>query len=271
MMDWLTVERDEAPLLISVPHAGTHIPEPIEARLVSPELARKDADLYVDRLYGFARDMGATMVRTAISRTAIDVNRDPAGRSLYPGQTTTGLCPVETFDGEPLYQEGEEPGAEEIAERRATWFDPYHAALADELARLRDSHRRVVLYDAHSIRSVVPRLFDGELPQFNIGTDDGATCAPALQEAVAEICAASGRSWVANGRFKGGWITRHYGAPGEDVHAIQMELALRGYADENGGRPPPWDVKRAAPLQATLGQALAACLDFANHDDEMSR
>lgn len=263
MTDWLAVERGEAPLVVSVPHAGTTIPPEIEARFVSPDLARNDADFYVDRLYGFARDMGATIVRTAISRSVIDVNRDPSGQSLYPGQATTGLCPVESFDGELLYRDGQEPDAEEIAERHVTWFDPYHAALAAEIGRLREAHGSVVLYDAHSIRSRVPRLFDGELPQFNIGTNEGATCAPALQEAVAEVCEASGRSWVANGRFKGGWITRDYGAPEEGVHAIQMELAVRGYADEDDGWPPEWDEERAAPLQETLGQVLAACLDFA--------
>lgn len=273
MTDWLTIERGEEPLVVSVPHAGTLIPEAIEARLVSPDLARKDADLYVDRLYGFARELGATVVRTAISRTVIDVNRDPSGRSLYPGQATTGLCPIESFDGELLYRDGEEPSADEIRERRAAWFDPYHAAIAEELGRLREACGTVVLYDAHSIRSRVPRLFDGELPQFNIGTNEGATCAPALEKAVAEVCAASGHSWVANGRFKGGWITRHYGAPGEGVHAIQMELAIRGYADEHAGAwPPPWDGERAAPLQETLGTVLAACLDFArSNNDEMSR
>lgn len=266
MTDWLTVERGDAPLVVSVPHAGTHIPEEIEARLVAPDLARKDADLHVDRLYGFAREMGATVVRTAISRTVIDVNRDPSGQSLYPGQTTTGLCPVESFDGEMLYEDGKEPDADDIRSRRFTWFDPYHAALSKEIGRLHADHGRVVLYDAHSIRSNVPRLFDGELPQFNIGTNEGATCDPSLQEAVAEVCAASGESWVANGRFKGGWITRHYGQPGEGIHAIQMELAIRGYADEDAGSwPPPWDEERAAPLQETLGAVLSACLDFAEN------
>lgn len=267
MNDWLTVERGAAPLIVSIPHAGTHIPEEIAARLVSPDLARKDADLYVDRLYGFAREMGATVVRTAISRTAIDVNRDPSGQSLYPGQATTGLCPVETFDGEPLYTDGAGPSAAEIADRRAAWFDPYHAALAQEVARLREACGLVVLYDAHSIRSHAPRLFAGALPLFNIGTNEGATCAPALRRAVADICAASGRSWVADGRFKGGWITRHYGAPGQGIHAIQMELAIRGYADEDAGSwPPPWDEARAAPLQETLAAILAACIDFAKDD-----
>ena len=188
----------------------------IEARLVSPWLARKDTDWWIDRLYDFAGDLGATMLRTRISRTVIDVNRDPSGASLYPGQATTGLCPTETFDGEPLYQPGSEPDEAEIARRRELYFEPYHAALAGrDRAAARRSHPRIVLYDCHSIRSVVPRLFEGELPHMNIGTNSGASCDPALQRAIEAICAASPFSWVANGRFKGGWITRHYGRPGE--------------------------------------------------------
>jgi N-formylglutamate deformylase len=172
--------------------------------------------------------LGATMMHTTISRTVIDVNRDPSGASLYPGQATTGLCPTETFDGEPLYREGRNPDSAEIERRRSDWFDPYHASLRSEIARLRAMHPRVVLYDAHSIRSVVPRLFDGSLPLFNIGTNSGASCDPALTEAVEAICRTSGSTAV-NGRFKGGWITRHYGRPEDGVHAIQMELAMRGY------------------------------------------
>lgn len=264
MTDWLTVERGDAPLIVSVPHAGTDIPKDISARLASVDLARKDADFYVDRLYGFARELGATIVRTAISRSAIDVNRDPSGRSLYPGQPVTGLCPATTFDGEPLYRDGDEPDAEEIDRRRERYFDPYHAAIETEILRLRSRHETVLLYDAHSIRSHVARLFDGELPQFNIGTNDGQSCAPGLTRAVEAVCDASGRSRVTDGRFKGGWITRQYGQTGEGVHAIQMELAMRGYADEaSGDWPPPWDADYAAPLQATLRGVLAACLDFA--------
>ena len=265
-MDWLTVAQGEAPLIVSVPHAGTEIPTEIEARLISPQRARKDADWWVDRLYAFAEGMGATMVKTAISRTVIDVNRDPSGQSLYPGQATTGLCPETTFDGEPLWREGEAPNAADIATRRAAYFDPYHAAIAAEIARLRAEHGAVVLYDAHSIRSDVPRLFEGQLPNLNIGTNGGESCSPALTAAVEAACASDRFTQVTNGRFKGGWITRHYGRPEAGVHAIQMELAWRSYLDEPADRaawPGPYDGARAAEVREVLKGVLQACLDFA--------
>ena len=266
MTDWLTVHRGEAPLVLAFPHTGIDIPADIEARLVSPELARKDADWWVDRLYAFAADMGATTVRTAISRSVIDVNRDPSGASLYPGQATTGLCPTETFDGEPLYRPSEEPDEAEIEQRKASWFAPYHAALAAELDRLHRAHGRVVLYDCHSIRSVIPRLFDGELPHFNIGTYNGTTCSPVLQARVEGLCGASAFTSIANGRFKGGWTTRHYGRPAAGCHAIQMELACRGYLDEPvGPDPDPWpipfDPEYARPMTAILTRVIQACLE----------
>ena len=301
MTDWLSIHRGDAPLVLAFPHTGTEIPADIETRLVSPERARKDADWWVDRLYAFAADMGATMVRTRVSRSVIDVNRDPSGASLYPGQATTGLCPTETFDGEPLYRPGEEPDAAEIDERKARWFRPYHNALSAELDRLREAHGHVVLYDCHSIRSVIPRLFDGELPHFNIGTYNGTTCAPALQERIVSILShpgegrgpvgkaegrkrsatqptpsmldpglrrggAEGWTSVVNGRFKGGWTTRHYGRPAENIHAIQMELAARGYLDEPiGPDPEPWpvpfDPDYARPMTAILTRIIQACLE----------
>ncbi|RJF85973.1 N-formylglutamate deformylase [Sphingomonas cavernae] len=264
--DWLTVVRGDAPLIVSVPHAGTHIPADIAAGLVSTALGEHDADLYVDRLYAFATDLGATVIRTAISRTAIDMNRDPSGASLYPGQATTGFCPIETFDGEALYKPGHEPDDAEIARRHDRYFAPYHAAIAGEIERLRSHHPRIVLYDAHSIRSHVSRLFDGELPQFNIGTNSGISCDPALAAAVEAVCDISGHSRVTNGRFKGGWITRHYGQPESGVHAIQMELAMRGYLDEAAPWPPAWDAIRAQPMQHILEQVLGACMDFATHN-----
>jgi len=265
---WLEIHRGDAPLIVSIPHTGTEIPAEIEARLVSPWLGRKDADWHIERLYDFAAGLGATTVRTTISRTVIDVNRDPSGASLYPGQTTTGLCPIETFDGEPLYRPGAEPDDAEIATRRETWFAPYHATLAAEIVRLRADHPRVVLYEAHSIRSRMPRLFEGELPQFNLGANSGASCDEALTAAVEAACDGSGLSRATNGRFKGGWTTRHYGQPGDGVHAIQMELACRGYMDDPDvlptpqSWPAPYRPDQAAPLRATLTDVLQACLTF---------
>jgi len=266
--EWLTIERGRAPLLVSVPHAGTRLPPALGPRLASAWLARKDADWYVDRLYGFARRLDATMVMTAVSRTVIDVNRDPSGRSLYPGMVTTELCPTATFDGEPLYRPDAAPSAEEVAERRRAYYDPYHAALRAELDRLRGLNPAVVLFDAHSIRSTVPRLFEGVLPAFNIGTNSGRSCAPGLVAPLESVVAATGHAWVTNGRFKGGHITRHYGEPQRGTHAVQLELAMRTYLDEpavisQASWPPAYTNARAAGLVATLERVLEACLAFA--------
>jgi N-formylglutamate deformylase len=259
---WLTVTRRDAPLLLSFPHTGVSIPADCAAALVSFPLARHDADRHIDKLYGFADELGATTVHTALSRTVIDVNRDPSGASLYPGQATTGLVPTETFDGVPLYRDGMAPDTAEIERRKQRYFAPYHVTMREELTRLRARHPRVVLYDCHSIRSVIPRLFPGELPVFNIGTSDGNACGPQLTGAVAALCAASRWSHVTNGRFKGGWITRTYGRPNDGIHAIQMELAYRGYLP-NEADPPRWDPAFAAPIRDTLQAVLNACLAFA--------
>lgn len=265
---WLTVSEGAAPLVLSMPHTGTELAD-IAPKLVSAWMGRKDADWWIDKLYDFGRSVGATVVRTALSRTVIDVNRDPSGASLYPGQATTELCPTTTFDGEPLYKPHQAPNEAEIAERRARYYDPYHNALGDQIARLRAKHARVVLYDCHSIRSVVPRLFEGELPHFNIGTNSGKSCDPSLEAAVTAACAGRGYSYIVNGRFKGGYITRRYGRPAENVHAVQMELACRGYLKESSGPvnekdwPVPYDAAFAAPMRAALGEVLNACLAFA--------
>lgn len=265
---WLELRRGEAPLVVSIPHTGFDLAG-LEPRLVSPWLARKDTDWWIERLYGFAASLDATVLRTTVSRTVIDVNRDPSGASLYPGQASTGLCPLTTFDGEPLYRDGREPGEAEIAERRARWFEPYHALLAAEAARLRARHARVVVYDCHAIRSVIPRLFEAELPVFNLGANGGASADAGLVAAVERHVAASGLSHVTDGRFRGGWITRSLGRPRAGVHALQMELACRGYMRERpgpvgeGAWPVPYESDFAAPVQAVLRQVLQTCLAFA--------
>ncbi len=270
MSEPVEVTRGSEPLLVSIPHTGTEIPPAIEADLVSPWLARKDSDWWVERLYGFAASMGATVIRATQSRTVIDVNRDPTGALLYPGQATTGLCPAETFDGEPLYKPGRRaPDAAEIARRRKLYFDPYHDALQEEIARLRQAHARIILYDCHSIRSVIPRLFEGELPHMNLGTNSGASCDRGFGHVVQAVCDASEFSWVVNGRFTGGYITRHYGRPEAGVHAIQMELACRSYLDEpipgvdETNWPPQYDALRAAAMRETLKSVFKVCLSFA--------
>ena len=268
-LPWLTVRQGSAPLLLCMPHTGTTIPAEMEARLVSPWLARKDTDWWIDRLYEFAFRLGASVVRMDVSRTVIDCNRDPSGASLYPGQATTELCPTTTFDGELLYRIGGAPQEAEIAARRNAWFDPYHRAIEQEIARLRALHPAIVLYDCHSIRSRIRRLFTGTLPHFNIGTFAGASCAPELTARIEQLCDRGPFSRVTNGRFKGGYTTRHYGRPRQGVHALQMELACRGYLREPQGEvdvsnwPCPWDETVAAPMQALLEQVLSACLTFA--------
>ena len=255
--------------MLSVPHAGIEIPAQHARRLVSPWLGRKDTDWWVDRLYDFASGLGVTLVRTAISRTVIDPNRDPSGASLYPGQATTELCPTTTFDGEPLYLAESAPDGAEIASRRAAYFDPYHAAIAAEIARLRRTHPVVVLYDCHSIRSVVQRLFAGTLPIFNIGTYGGVSCSADLTRAVESVCRTSGATWVTNGRFQGGYTTRHYGNPYLGIHTIQMELACRSYMREPQGActpenwPPQYDDATAARTREMLSRIVAACVSFA--------
>ncbi len=267
--DWLTVRRGDAPLLVSLPHTGTVLPPELEGRLVSPWLARKDADWWIDRVYAFAADLGATTVHTALSRTAIDVNRDPSGVSLYPGQATTELCPTTTFDGEPLYRDGEAPGADEVAERRARWFDPYHAALDAEVERLRAAHDRVVVYDCHSIRSVIPRLFEGRLPAFNIGTNGGASCAPEIQDAVAEACraaeaASSSTAASAAATSRAGSAVRAMGctpcrwsSPAAPTCARPKGRSARRSGPFPSTRPSPSSPRKA------LEDVLRACLAFA--------
>jgi N-formylglutamate deformylase len=262
--DWLVVKRGGAPLIVSIPHAGEALLG-FEPAFADPWLARKDADWRLDELYDFVEPLDATLVRTRLSRSIIDVNRDPSGASLYPGQATTELVPTTTFDGEPLYPAGRSPDAGEIEERRRLYFDPYHAALREEIARLRQKHPRVALFDAHSIRSRIPRLFDGELPLFNLGTNSGKSCSPVLREAVEAVLASSGASRVTDGRFKGGWITRAFGAPADGVEALQMELACRAYMREPNrpaaaNWPAPIDQELAAPTRATLRRVLETIL-----------
>src|ERR1700722_15653392 len=266
--DWVVIEPRGAPLVISIPHAGTDLLG-FEPDFVNPWLARKDADWRLDELSDFVGPLGATVLRTRLSRSIIDVNRDPSGASLYPGQATTELVPTTTFDGEPLYRPGFKPDAADIAERRRLYCDPSHTALAGEIARLRQKHQRVALFDAHSIRSIIPRLFDGELPVFNLGTNSGASCDAGSRETIGAVLAASGQTSIVDGRFKGGWITRAYGRPSKGVEAVQLELACRAYMQEPerptpGNWPTPIDEKRAAPTRATIKRVLEAVLSDVN-------
>ncbi len=266
---WLHLRRGDAPLVLCMPHTGTDIPAAVGARLESAWRATKDTDWWIERLYAFGADLGATLIRTSVSRSVIDANRDPSGVSLYPGQATTELCPTTTFDGEPLYRAGAAPGTDEIATRRQAYFEPYHRSIEAELRRLRATHGAVVLYDCHSIRSQIPRLFPGTLPHLNLGTNSGASCDAALVRRIESICDAAPFTRVTDGRFRGGYTTRHYGRPQDGVHAVQMELACRGYLREPAGEvtstnwPCAYDEDFAAPLRAVLARVLDACLAFA--------
>ena len=257
-MDICTLHRGTAPLLISLPHDGTEVPPDIAARFTDEAKSVPDTDWFVSRLYDFAREIGASILVPRYSRYVIDLNRPPDDVSLYPGQNTTGLCPIVRFSGDPVYQHGAEPDEAEVLSRVERYWRPYHQALQAELARLRDEHGRVVLWEGHSIRSVVPFLFDGRLPDFNLGTAAGSSCHPATQQRLEQCLAAqSDYSWVANGRFKGGYITRHYGRPAEGVEAIQLELAQCKYMDEERAS---YDQNLAARAQALIGRLLEAAL-----------
>lgn len=231
-MSVFELTRGTAPLLVSFPHVGTEIPDAIAQRLTPAALQRADTDWHLPRLYDFARELGASTLVARYSRYMIDLNRPPEDANLYPGQDTTGLAPIDTFHKEPLYA-GALPDVSEIAARRERYWKPYHDALAEELRRLKRAHGVAVLWDAHSIASVLPRFFDGKLPDLNLGTARGASCAPALQaEVEARLRDQSACTWVANGRFTGGYITRHYGRPADRVHALQLEMCQCTYMDE---------------------------------------
>ena len=257
-MDTHTLHRGSTPLFISLPHDGMALPPDLEPRLMPSARRVPDTDWHVSRLYAFAREMGASMIVPNYSRYVVDLNRPSDDASLYPGQNTTGLCPIVQFSGEAVYQAGEEPHRSEIARRVETYWEPYHTALAGEIARIHAAHGRVVLWEGHSIRSVVPFLFDGRLPDFNLGTSAGASCTPALQQRLVDVLAAHRHyTHVVNGRFKGGYITRHYGRPTEGIEAVQLELAQHNYMDEDTFEYLP---QRAHRTQAVIRELLQACL-----------
>ncbi len=244
-----TLHEGEGRLVISVPHAGTVLPGPVRRQLNPLGLALVDTDWHVDRLYAFAAGLGATVLVATHARTVVDLNRSPDGGLLYPGQAETAICPAESFDGAPLYVAGP-PDAGEVAARVRTYWQPYHETLQAQLARVRALHGVVHLLDAHSIRSTVPRLFAGVLPDLNYGTNGGASADPALVSRALAATQGAGFGQVLDGRFRGGHITRHYGDPGHGVHALQLELAQSTYLDE--AAPHGFAPDRAEPLIAAL-------------------
>jgi N-formylglutamate deformylase len=256
----VTVTPGPSPLIFSMPHPGTGVPPDIHADLNERGQLIEDTDWHMRALYAFAERYQPTIVEAGLSRYVIDLNRDPSGVSLYPGQATTELVPTTTFDGAPIWTTP--PDTAEIERRREVYFQPYHDALAAEIARVKAAHGYALLWDCHSIKSVSPRLFPGTLPTLNLGTNSGASCAPEIEAAATAAMARQPVTQVANGRFKGGWITRHYGRPETGVHAIQMEIALSAYLAEEA---PPWsfDPTKAASLQAALSAIIEAALDAA--------
>jgi N-formylglutamate deformylase len=238
-----SLHRGSLPLLISIPHLGTQIPADIAATMTPAAQRTDDCDWHLDRLYAFAKRMGASILAP-----------------MYPGQDTTGLLPVDTFDKEPLYLEGHLPTDAEVARRRDAYWKPYHDALVGELAALKAKHGKVLLWEAHSIRSHVPRFFEGRLPDFNFGTSNGASAVAGVAEELAAIVERHGAySAVANGRFKGGYITREYGQPSQGVHAIQLELSQITYMEEQ--MPYAYDERLAVKVEPLLEELVATALE----------
>ncbi|WP_395321219.1 N-formylglutamate deformylase [Variovorax sp. UC74_104] len=250
------------PLLISMPHVGTHVPPALAARLTDEARQVPDTDWHLERLYDFADELGASVLVATHSRYVIDLNRPPDGASLYPGQSVTGLCPVDTFDDTPLYADPADlPGDAEVAERREAIWVPYHAKLAEELARIRAQHGVAALWDAHSIRSVLPRFFEGKLPDLNLGTGKGISCDPSLAQTLLGIAeSATGYTGVLNGRFTGGYITRNYGNPAQNVHAVQLEMTQSSYMQEK--LPFDYLPEVAAGVQPHVRRMIEAVLAF---------
>lgn len=258
-----TLHRGHAPLLLSLPHNGTALPEGLLGQLQPSARRLPDTDWHVARLYAFARELGASILVPAYSRYVIDLNRGQDDVSLYPGQNTTGLCPTAQFSGEPVYLPGQEPDQNAIRARVDRYWRPYHVALREELDHMRAKHARVVLWEGHSIKGELPFLFDGRLPDLNLGTVNGASCSPRLQAALEAILAAQNQyGFVANGRFKGGHITRHYGDPSNGIDAVQLEISQRCYMDEASFE---WAQERATQLQLFLRRLLQSALTHAAH------
>ena len=248
------IKEGLGPIILCQPHGSTYVPAEIWTKLNDNGRKLADTDWHIGRLYDGLRD-DVTMVSAGFHRYVIDTNRDPSGATLYPGLNTTGLCPLTDFDGSPIYGSGAEPDDAEIAKRLEQFHKPYHAAVLREVNRVKAQHGYAIVYDCHSIRSQIPHLFEGILPDLNIGTDNGKTCAKAMEQRVAEIAGASGFPTVLNGRFRGGWTTRHYGRPAENVYAIQMEISQSIYL-ESETEPWKFSSAKAAALRPVLAQIL---------------
>ncbi|WP_137136330.1 N-formylglutamate deformylase [Rhizobium sp. FKY42] len=261
------ITQGNSPVILAFPHTGTELPADLWDRLNDNGKLLADTDWHIHHLYADLLP-NATTVRATFHRYVIDANRDPSGTSLYPGQNTTDLVPTTDFDGLPIWKKGEEPTNCDIRLSLADFHAPYHAALAAEIERVKAIHGVAVLYDCHSIRSNIPFLFEGRLPDFNIGTDMGRTCDRRIEAAAKDAAAnAAGYTHVLNGRFKGGWTTRHYGRPATGMHAIQMELAQITHL-QTEAPPFAYDQQKAERLRVHLKTILtkieAIALDLKN-------
>lgn len=253
------LRQGSCPLVVSCPHAGALVPDATAKRMTKAGLSLSDTDWNVDRLYDFLPEYDATFIAANFSRYVADLNRDPESAPLYPGRFETGMCPATTFAGEAIYLPGKELSATEIAVRREHYWQPYHSKLSKVLAATKKRHGFALLLDAHSILSRVPKLFEGRLPDLNLGTADGKSCSPNIQAIAENTLGHSPFSFIANGRFKGGYITRHYGNPAGNIHALQLEISICAYGDEND--PSAFEPNRAEPLQKILRGLIGALLE----------
>lgn len=258
------------PLLVSMPHVGTRIPDHLLPNYTDAVTERSDTDWHLPTLYSMLDELGASRIHADYSRYVIDLNRPSDDVNLYPGQDTTGLCPVDTFSKQALYHAGQEPSAAQIQERIAAYWQPYHQQIQDELARIKSIHGIAILWDAHSIASQVPRFFEGRLPDLNFGTANQTSCALSLQTALADCLKQSETAYshVFNGRFKGGYITRHYGQPEQNIHAVQLEMSQIVYMDEHA--PYAYRADLAAQVQPLLKQLLQSCLSWAQQNSPVA-
>jgi N-formylglutamate deformylase len=252
----------DAPVLVSMPHSGVFIPPLLQARMTPAALDVPDTDWHLPQLYDFLDDLGIGTIRATHSRYVIDLNRNPSGQPLYPGANNTELCPTSSFSEAPLYRPGEQPDKAEIEERRTAVWQPYHGRIADELAAMRKRHGVAVLWDAHSIRSEVPRFFQGRLTDLNLGSGGGTAASPELLARLGDIAKVTADySFVIDGRFKGGYITRHFGDPANNIHAIQLEQSWATYMNED----PPFGFREdlATGVQPVLRRFLECVIAWA--------
>jgi N-formylglutamate deformylase len=253
------LHHGSSPLLVSMPHIGTHIPEELRSAYVPRAWDVEDTDWHLDQLYNALPELGASVLMPKTSRYVIDLNRPPDDVPMYPGASNTELCSTHFFTGDALYLPGHAPGPQARLRRRALYWQPYHTALAAELQRIKAAHGYALLWDAHSIRSQISWLFEGTLPGLNVGTANGASAHEAVADAVMQACAAQTQvSHVLNARFKGGYITRHYGAPANRVHAVQLEMCQHLYMQESA--PFAYDAAKAAAIQPLLTTMLQAAM-----------